>query len=142
MLNEKIKQAEELHALGHNCAQSVFIPFAEQFGMDKKTAMRVAEGFGAGMGNRTQTCGALSGAVAVIGLCYSDGDLKSPASKATTYAVVGDAVEQFRATCGSTICQEIKDKQTGLACVSCADCIAAGVRLAAEAIESEATKRN
>lgn len=135
MLNEKIKQAEELHALGHNCAQSVFIPFAEQFGMDKKTAMRVAEGFGAGMGNRTQTCGALSGAVAVIGLCYSDGDLKSPASKAKTYAVVGDAVEQFRTTCGSTICKEIKDKQTGLGCVSCADCIAAGVRIAAEAIE-------
>ena len=82
----KQEQANALHEKGFNCAQAVALPFCEELGMPRQAAMKALEGFGAGMGNREQTCGALSGAIFVAGLKHSDGNLEAPASKAATYA--------------------------------------------------------
>jgi len=51
----------------YNCAQTIFSLFAPGLGLDSKTAMRIASGFGSGM-NRGETCGAVTGAYMVIGL--------------------------------------------------------------------------
>ena len=45
---------------GHSCSQAVFSAFAEQMGVDYKTAMNVASGFGGGM-YMGSVCGAVSG---------------------------------------------------------------------------------
>ena len=52
----------------YNCAQSVFAPFAEQLGLEKSLAFKLATPFGGGMGHNGQVCGAVSGALLVIGL--------------------------------------------------------------------------
>ena len=134
-MQQKIEQAHALHEKGHNCAQSVALPFCEQFGMDPAVAMRALEGFGAGMGGRDQTCGALSGAIFVAGLKHSDGNLESPASKQGTYAVCKAMCEEFCAACGGTArCATIKGDEDGTVRRSCADCIELGVQLATKAI--------
>ena len=46
--------------------------------MDEVTAFRMGEGFGLGMGDMSQTCGAITGAVACMGLLNSAGDLDAP----------------------------------------------------------------
>ncbi len=124
----KKQEAKALHEKGFNCAQAVALPFCEELGMPKQAAAKALEGFGAGMGNRMQTCGALSGAVFVAGLKHSDGNLDSPASKATTYAICGKLCQAFKEKSGSTICQEIKNGNH----ISCGECIAMGVELAEE----------
>ena len=63
-----IDRALELHHSGYNCAQSVVCALSDLTDMDEDTLFRVAEGFGGGMGGFTETCGALSGAVAILGL--------------------------------------------------------------------------
>lgn len=132
MLQEKLEQARAYHEKGHNCAQSVALPFCEQLGMDQKTAMKAMEGFGAGMGGREQTCGALSGAVFVAGLVHSDGNVDAPSSKQDTYAVAAKLCETFCAACNGTAqCAAIKQQQY----VSCDQCIELGVRLALSAME-------
>lgn len=128
---QKIKKAMELHEMGFNCAQAVAIPFCEELGVDCKTAMMAMEGFGAGMGGRTQTCGALSGVVFLAGLKNSDGNLEAPASKMNTYAICADLCEKFEAECGSTICREIKSLEKR----SCGECICYGVALAKELLK-------
>ncbi len=127
-MNEKQREAQRLHEKGFNCAQSVALPFCEELGMPRQAAMKALEGFGAGMGDRMQTCGALSGAVFVAGLKHSDGNLDSPASKATTYAICGKLCQAFKEKSGSTVCKEIKEKNH----VSCNECISFGVKLAEE----------
>ncbi len=125
-MKDRKQEANALHEKGFNCAQSVALPFCEELGMPREAAMKALEGFGAGMGDRMQTCGALSGAIFVAGLKHSDGNLEAPASKAATYQYASRICRAFEAKCGSTVCREIKEKNH----VSCGECIALGVELA------------
>ncbi|MBQ8599862.1 MAG: C_GCAxxG_C_C family protein [Clostridia bacterium] len=130
-MNKKIEEAMKLHDMGFNCAQAVAIPFCEELGVDRKTAMMAMEGFGAGMGGRTQTCGALSGVIFLAGLKNSDGNLEVPTSKKNTYAICADLCKKFEAECGSTVCQEIKSLNKR----SCNECIGDGIALAEELLK-------
>ncbi len=124
----KIEKTLEFHDKGFNCAQSVALPYCELFGMDEKTAAKALEGFGAGMGGRQTTCGALSGAVMLAGLKYADGNMDAPKSKMTTYNVTAQMVESFKNQCGNINCCDIK----AINKVSCAECILCGAKLVEE----------
>ena len=50
---------------GYNCAQAVFMTFAEPLGLDRETAAKLTSGFGGGM-HIGSTCGAVTGAFMVI----------------------------------------------------------------------------
>ena len=127
MIENKLNLAKAYHDQGYNCAQAVALPFCKEMGLDAALVKRATEGFGAGMGGRTQTCGALSGAVFVAGmLCASPDD---PTSKAATYQVCGEMSADFVAHCGSGVCEVIKGLTGGDMLCSCHDCIAWGVRL-------------
>ena len=128
-MSDKISKALELHNKGFNCAQSV-----DELGVDPSVISRATEGFGGGMGGFELTCGALSGAVMVVGLKFADGNLEAPKSKAQTYAVAKEIGKKFETECGSTLCPVIKGLRGGEVLKSCNDCIALGIRLAEEAI--------
>ena len=46
----KIDEALQCFNEGFNCAQAVISAYCEPLGLDKKTALKVSCGFGAGMG--------------------------------------------------------------------------------------------
>ena len=50
------ERAAELFGKGFNCSQAVFAAFCDKFGMDEKTALKVASGLGGGVG-RMRNCG-------------------------------------------------------------------------------------
>lgn len=60
--------AKELFMGEFNCAQSVVISFANNFGYSKELAAKIASGFGGGMGKTQGTCGAVTGSVMILGL--------------------------------------------------------------------------
>ncbi|MCR5128932.1 MAG: C-GCAxxG-C-C family protein [Lachnospiraceae bacterium] len=63
-----------------NCSQAVLGAYADDYGLTEYQAMKVAACFSGGV-RKGEVCGAVSGAIMVIGLKYGDG----PDYKATAY---------------------------------------------------------
>lgn len=121
-----------LHDKKYNCAQSVACAFADDLNIDPQILFKMCEGFGLGMGCMNGTCGAISGAVALLGMKNSDGNLDAPATKVSTYQLSKELLEKFNAKNGSTICKELKGIETGTMLRSCPGCIEDAVELVEE----------
>ena len=91
----------------YNCAQSVFTAYAEDFGLEKDKALSVAVGFGGGMGRLQETCGAVTGAIAVLGLAsgFKEGDSRDKINE--VYAKVRSFVEEFTREKGTVKCRDL-----------------------------------
>ena len=126
---DKTIEAAALHRRGFNCAQSVALPFCEELGLDAALIKRASEGFGAGMGDREQTCGALSGAIMAAGCLHADGNNAEPRTKKTTYAVAKQLCADFEKECGALRCCELKGVESGKPLTPCKRCIEVGVKL-------------
>jgi len=92
---------------GINCSQAVLSSFAEDFGLDKDIALKLAAGFGGGMGRMAQTCGAVTGAYMVIGLKNGAITGQDKAAKELTYQKVREFNEKFTAINKSVICRKL-----------------------------------
>lgn len=118
------KTAAGYHDHGFNCAQSVICALAPYVGLDPKTAFSIAEGFGAGMGGMTETCGAISGAVAIMGFVMSDG-MENPKTKGQTYKLSREIAKRFGEKNTTTVCGTLKgigsDKGPLRSCPGCID---------------------
>lgn len=99
--------AAECFMSGFNCAQAVFSTYANTVGIDKTDAFRIACGFGAGMGRRQETCGAVTGAFMVIGCKYGKIKKEDTTSTDITYGLVRKLSDQFIARHGSVSCREL-----------------------------------
>lgn len=65
----RLEQAQALRAdtaVHYNCFQSVLLPFAQELGLTREQAYALGAHFGSGM-RHGATCGALSGALLVLG---------------------------------------------------------------------------
>ena len=100
-------QAAEYHARGFNCAQAVACTLAPAVGLDPQTAFILTEGFGAGMGGMTETCGAISGALAIMGAVMSDG-MDNPKTKGQTYKLSREIAKRFKTKNTTTVCGTLK----------------------------------
>lgn len=93
-------------AEGFNCSQAVLSAFAERFGVDQATALKIASGFGGGMGCLGHTCGAVTGALMVLGLKHGT-TAAGPAAKEAVYARVRDFAQRFQALHRSLACRDL-----------------------------------
>ena len=103
---DRIAAAVSRFAEGFNCAQAVFSVYAEDTGFDDDTALKVAAGFGGGMGRMASTCGAVTGAFMVLGLRYGSITADRQAKEAT-YASIREFADRFKARNGSLDCREL-----------------------------------
>jgi len=106
---EKVKEAGKVFDMGYSCSQAVLSAYAEDFGLDRDTALKIAGGFGGGMGATGCTCGALTGAIMAIGLKYRGAESGNSEAKMKTYAAVQKAMRLFEERNGSTLCRDLID---------------------------------
>lgn len=125
-----VEKALENHKRGFNCAQAVACAYCDEVGMDENIIFKMAEGFGAGMGGLQCTCGALSGAIMLAGLKQSSGDVNNPTTKASTYKLSKEMVEEFREKNTSVVCRDLKGLDTKVVLRSCDGCIEDAARIA------------
>ena len=96
--------AEDYHGK-FNCAQSVMAVFCEDYGLDEKTALRLAAAFGGGC-HFGGTCGAVLGAAAVIGLKYGN-DVHDMDKYNYNRERVREFMTAFKERFGSVECSEL-----------------------------------
>jgi C_GCAxxG_C_C family probable redox protein len=106
-MNTKPEQAADTFKNGFNCAQAVFATYAEEFGIDRTEALKISCGFGAGMGRRQEVCGAVSGAILLIGCRHGKTIREDNAANELTYKLVRELSEKFIAKHGSISCKEL-----------------------------------
>lgn len=92
---------------GFNCAQAVFSTYAPFLGIGETDALRISTGFGAGMGRQQEVCGAVTGALMVIGSKHGMSDAGDVAAKERTYAEVKEFTQRFCELHGSISCREL-----------------------------------
>lgn len=134
-----VERAEANHKKGYNCSQAVACAFCGELDTDETTLFKMMEGFGGGMGAMQGCCGAVSGAVAAVGMKRSTGCLEQPNSKQATYKLTGELLKRFTEKNGSYVCRELKgDNPEQKVLRSCPGCIEDATRLAYEMM----TERN
>ena len=56
MENNRVEQAVALFTGGMACSQAILATYGPLFGFDRDEAIRIARGFGGGMGRLSETC--------------------------------------------------------------------------------------
>ncbi|MDR0477734.1 MAG: C-GCAxxG-C-C family protein [Desulfobulbaceae bacterium] len=106
-MKSKVNEAVACFNSGFNCSQSILSTYCEEFGLDKKTALKIASGFGGGMGRLQETCGAVLGAYLLIGLKHGHFLPEDRDSKEKAYALIQEFAMRFKERNKTTNCREL-----------------------------------
>ena len=135
---------------GYNCAQAVLYSFCDDLKLDKDMALRLACGFGAGMGRKEEVCGAVSGGIMALGMKYGRGENEEQSLTEQTYQKARKLMERFAEKHGSYICRillggcELTDlegqkefKEKDLYNRVCKQCVASVVQIVEEIVSTK-----
>ena len=101
-----VEKAVEYYNNNFNCSQGVFTSFATEMGMDEKLALKLATNFGGGE-RKGELCGAVAGAVMVLGLRCGHCDSEDIEGKSKAYAVSTEFMDRFIKKNASVVCREL-----------------------------------
>lgn len=103
----RVEDAVKMFESGYACAQSVFTTYADLFGIDRETALRLSGPLGAGIGRMREVCGVVSAMAMLSGLKCGFTDPEDKDSKTVSYALVREMADEFRKEHGTIICREL-----------------------------------
>ncbi len=92
---------------GFLCSQAILSVYGEEEGLERELALKLATGLGGGMGRTAHTCGAVTGAILVIGLKKGPVSVNDVAAKEETYYLVREFLNRFQEKHGSLICRDL-----------------------------------
>jgi C_GCAxxG_C_C family probable redox protein len=99
--------AESIFNNNFNCAQAVLLSFSSRYGLNDETAYKISCGFGGGMARLQNTCGAVTGAIMVLGLEYGMSRKEDGHLKEKTYGLVQEFTKEFEKRNKTTSCREL-----------------------------------
>ncbi|MEN6443231.1 MAG: C-GCAxxG-C-C family protein [Methanoregula sp.] len=92
---------------GFSCSQAVCCAFSDDFGINQETALKLSCGLGGGMAHTGNTCGAVTGALMVIGMKYGRTSLGDLAAREKTYDLSNRFITEFLRRNHSVNCTEL-----------------------------------
>lgn len=100
------QKAEKYFCNNFNCSQAVFTTFATEMGIDEEVALKIATQFGGGA-RKGEMCGAVSGALMVLGLKYGHCHSDDIEEKGRAYQIAEDFMDRFISEKGTVVCREL-----------------------------------
>lgn len=107
MVKDHVSEALELFKSGYSCSQAVLMPFGDELNIPRETAVKISCSFGGGLGGAGKTCGALTGAIMVVGLKCGTTESTDQEANKLACEKTRELVEIFEKTHGSTNCNEL-----------------------------------
>ena len=104
----KTDEAVDLFGKGFACSQAILAVYGEPLGVDRELAVRIAAGFAGGM-RFGGTCGAVIGAIMVLGLRHCGAECDCAVDRKSVYVAVAEFVARFEKRNGSTVCSALLD---------------------------------
>ena len=105
-LESKVEKSANYFKNGFNCSQAVLAAFASDFGLSEEMALKIATQFGGGA-RKGEMCGAVSGALMVLGLKYGHYHYNALEEKGNAYKIAEDFMNRFIAKKGTVVCREL-----------------------------------
>ena len=92
---------------GYNCAQAVIKTYAADVGVNEEEIVKMASVLGGGIGRTGHVCGAVSGAVLIIGAKFGSTDNTNVHSKDKAYQKSKELLDKFAAENKTILCKEL-----------------------------------
>lgn len=142
------EKAAEAMGNGYNCAQAVSTTYGVQFGVPEATIAKIASGFGGGVGRTDNICGAVSGAVMVLGLKFGPENAADKEAKTRASIKAGEFIREYASRYGAVSCTGLlgynisltEEREKALAnnaFAGCRDIVRNAGKLLEEFLESE-----
>jgi len=112
-----MKKREEVEAIlacdALNCAQKIVSVFCEQYGIPLALARKIAHPFGGGL-RAGEACGALAGAMIIIGLKNGCADPHAPEDRAFCDRHAAEFAKKFKEQNGHITCRDLLGIDTSI----------------------------
>ena len=89
-----------------HCSQSVLAAFSDECGLSEEQALKLGACFGGGM-RQGEVCGAVTGALMVLGMLYGQYDENDLESRMKANKVNVEMMKRFKEKNGSYICNDL-----------------------------------
>ena len=138
-IEDKSKQAKQLHSQRYSCSQSVVMTFAEDLGIKSELAERMSAAFGGGVAKMGEVCGCVSAMAVLSGFVKENQTIEGKVDKMKAMAWTKDLAEKFRNECGDIVCRRLKAPEaiTGRQPKPCRELVGIAARLIAEKLSAE-----
>jgi C_GCAxxG_C_C family probable redox protein len=101
------QDAVQFFQQGFSCSQAVVAALCEPLGLEREKAFKISQAFGGGLARMGLTCGAVTGALMIIGLKYGRTRPEDNEAREKTYRLVHEFYRRFLEIHGSTVCREL-----------------------------------
>ncbi len=95
---------------GYNCAQSVLYSLREYTGLSEDESLKLATGFGSGMGRTQKTCGAVSGGILALNILFGRASDEPGEIQERLYRMIQSLIMEFEKDHGTTACLDLLDE--------------------------------
>ena len=102
----RVDKAQAYFCNNFNCSQAVFATYATELGLEEELALKIATQFGGGA-RKGELCGAVSGALMVLGLRYGHSHANENLEKARAYQIAEDFMDRFLKEHDTVVCREL-----------------------------------
>lgn len=102
----RIQKAQDKFLDNYACSQAIFSVYCKNYDIDPQVALSLSAGFAGGM-CMGKTCGAVTGAVMVLGLKYGGQQPETPQGRRNVKEAVCHYTELFKDMNGSTECKDL-----------------------------------
>ena len=104
---DTVERAVSLFQEGFSCSQAVCTVFGRDHGYSREQALKISSAFGGGMGHNDEMCGAVSGALMVVGMKHGRVRVDDTEAKMKCYDLAGECIRRFRVIYGSVQCTDL-----------------------------------